>query len=50
MRKMTQEEINQALKQGKWATICSVTPEKSPYAIEATYFLYEKNIGYRFYG
>ena len=46
MRKMTQEEINQALKQGKWATICSVTPEKNPYAIEATYFLYEENIGF----
>ncbi len=46
MRKMTQEEINQALKQGKWATICSVTPEKSPYAIEATYFLCEEKIGF----
>ncbi len=45
MRKMTQKEMKAALEQGKWATICSVTPEKSPYAIEATYFLYEENIG-----
>lgn len=46
MRKMTIEEINQAIKHGKWATICSVTPEKSPYAIEATYFICEENIGF----
>ena len=46
MRKMTKEEIDQAIKHGKWATICSVTPEKNPYAIEATYFLNEENIGF----
>lgn len=36
---MTSEEINLVLKQVKWATICTVSPENRPYAIEATPYL-----------
>ena len=36
MREMTPDEIAYVLAHGKWATICTVTPENTPYAIEAT--------------
>ena len=42
MRKMTDEEIQEIIKRLKWATICSVTVEGQPYAIEATPFYTEK--------
>ncbi|WP_181552799.1 pyridoxamine 5'-phosphate oxidase family protein [Desulfosalsimonas propionicica] len=39
MRKMIEPEIRQALSLWKWATICTVSPGRMPYAIEATYFM-----------
>ena len=38
MRKMTDEEIQKTIDSLNWATICSVTAEGHPYAIEATPF------------
>jgi nitroimidazol reductase NimA-like FMN-containing flavoprotein (pyridoxamine 5'-phosphate oxidase superfamily) len=36
MREMTDEEIGYVLNHAKWGTICTVTPENRPYAVEAT--------------
>ena len=38
IRKMTEPEIEQTVKKLNWASICTVTPGGSPYAIEATPF------------
>ena len=38
MRAMTQEEMDAVICKCKWATICTVSPEGVPYAIEATPF------------
>ncbi|AQQ09869.1 putative flavin-nucleotide-binding protein [Sedimentisphaera cyanobacteriorum] len=46
MRKMTETEINELVKNSNWATICTVTPDGLPYAIEATYFIDGKYIGF----
>ena len=39
MRRMTDEELGTAPKFGKWASICTVTQDNCPYAIEASYFI-----------
>jgi len=36
MREMTAEEILHVMNRAKWGTICTVSPENTPYAIEAT--------------
>ncbi len=46
MRKMTETEITELVKKSNWATICTVTPEGLPYAIEATYFIDGEYIGF----
>lgn len=38
MRRMTDEELLTAPDFGKWASICTVTPDNRPYAVEASYF------------
>ncbi|MDR3176709.1 MAG: pyridoxamine 5'-phosphate oxidase family protein [Desulfovibrio sp.] len=38
MRRMTQEEMRLVIGRCRWATICSVCEDGSPYAIEATPF------------
>ncbi len=38
MRNMTASEMKKAVKSCMWASICTVTPEDKPYAIEATPF------------
>ena len=43
MRKMNEQEIRQTLWIRKWSTICTLTPGQTPYAIEATYFMPDKN-------
>jgi len=44
MRRMTSKEIDLVLKQVKWATICTISPENLPYAIEATPYLENSDI------
>ena len=44
IRKMTEPEIEQTVKKLNWASICTVTPGGSPYAIEATPFFDEDKI------
>ncbi len=39
MKRMTREEMEYVVRRCKWATICTVTREMKPYAIEATPFL-----------
>jgi nitroimidazol reductase NimA-like FMN-containing flavoprotein (pyridoxamine 5'-phosphate oxidase superfamily) len=46
MRKMTEIEINDLVQKSNWATICTVTPEGLPYAVEATYFIDGDYIGF----
>lgn len=46
MRKMTEAEIKEVIDCSNWATICTVTPDCMPYAIEATYFIDGENIGF----
>jgi nitroimidazol reductase NimA-like FMN-containing flavoprotein (pyridoxamine 5'-phosphate oxidase superfamily) len=46
MRKMTHEEIHRGLSYGRWATICTVSAQSTPYAVEATYFTFEDGIGF----
>jgi hypothetical protein len=38
MRAMTESEIDKLVLESKWATIITVSPDGSPYAIEATPF------------
>lgn len=38
MRKMTEPEMRALVASCNWATICTVSPEQKPYAIEATPF------------
>ncbi|MFP4030923.1 MAG: pyridoxamine 5'-phosphate oxidase family protein [Desulfococcaceae bacterium] len=38
MREMTPREMEMVLERARWATICTVTPEGRPHAIEATPF------------
>ena len=38
MRNMTASEMKKTVKSCMWASICTVTPEDKPYAIEATPF------------
>ncbi len=38
MRVMTRQEMEDVIRRCNWATICTVTPEGFPYAIEATPF------------
>jgi len=38
MRRMADDEIQRLLDEVTWGTLCSVTPEGEPYAIEFTYF------------
>ncbi len=44
MREMTQEEIRTVIENQPWATICTVSPDGEPYAIEATPFLLEADL------
>lgn len=46
MRKMTDEEMESFMASASWATICTVTPEGDPYAIEATPFRDGEMIGF----
>lgn len=46
MRKMTENEINELVLRSNWATICTVTPDGYPYAIEATYFMNGQSLGF----
>ncbi len=46
MRKMTEVEINDLVQNSNWATICTVSPEGLPYAVEATYFMDGDCIGF----
>lgn len=46
MRKMTEKELNDLVQNSNWASICTVTPEGLPYAIEATYFIDGQYIGF----
>jgi nitroimidazol reductase NimA-like FMN-containing flavoprotein (pyridoxamine 5'-phosphate oxidase superfamily) len=39
MREMSENEIKEMVQKSKWASICTVTPNGKPYAVEATYFL-----------
>jgi len=39
MRALTPEEIAQVIERVRWAVICTVCPDSSPYAIEATPYL-----------
>ncbi len=41
MRKMTSEEMQEVITHQHWASICTVSPEGQPYAIEATPFMLE---------
>jgi nitroimidazol reductase NimA-like FMN-containing flavoprotein (pyridoxamine 5'-phosphate oxidase superfamily) len=43
---MTDEEIWDLVKASNWATICTVTPEGRPYAIEATHFVNGRSLGF----
>jgi nitroimidazol reductase NimA-like FMN-containing flavoprotein (pyridoxamine 5'-phosphate oxidase superfamily) len=36
MREMTPEEIRFVLARARWASICTVSPDQKPYAVEAT--------------
>ena len=38
MRKTNEQEAKDLLKEFSWGTLCSVTPEGNPYAIEFSYF------------
>ncbi len=44
MRAMTPDEIQAVIGSTKWATICTVSPEGMPYAIEATPFSYHSHL------
>lgn len=46
MRKMTISEIVHGLEMSNWATICTVTPHNTPYAVEATYFYTGDEMGF----
>lgn len=46
MRKMTEQEIQETVARSNWATICTVTPDGKPYAIEATYFIDGEHLGF----
>lgn len=46
MRKMTEQEIRKMIDACNWATICTVSPEQKPYAIEATPFPLEGDVGF----
>ena len=46
MRKMTEAEIDELIAGSNWATICTVTPNGMPYAVEATYFIDGDKIGF----
>lgn len=46
MRKMTESEIDDVIKSSNWATICTVTPEGMPYAVEATFFIDGQYLGF----
>ncbi len=39
MRPMTKEEIVDLIQDHRWTTLCTVTPDGEPYAIEFSYFL-----------
>lgn len=43
MRVMTGPEMEDLIRGCKWATICTVTPDGEPYAIEATPFMLDGN-------
>ncbi len=44
MRKMNDAEIRKLMEDMGWATLCLVSPESRPYAIEFSYFLDEEDI------
>lgn len=44
MRKMNEAEIRKLMEDMGWATLCLVSPESRPYAIEFSYFLDEEDI------
>lgn len=46
MRKMTSEEMDNVIHSVKWASICTVKPDGTPYAIEATPFHDDGKIGF----
>jgi nitroimidazol reductase NimA-like FMN-containing flavoprotein (pyridoxamine 5'-phosphate oxidase superfamily) len=46
MRKMTEAEIHHVVQNSNWATICTVSPEGRPYAVEATYFRDGESFGF----
>jgi nitroimidazol reductase NimA-like FMN-containing flavoprotein (pyridoxamine 5'-phosphate oxidase superfamily) len=46
MRKMTHQEIWDLVNSSKWATICTISPEGRPYAIEATHFVIDQSLGF----
>ena len=46
MRKMTEDEIWDLVTSSNWATICTVTSEGRPYAIEATHFVTGRSLGF----
>lgn len=46
MRKLSDEEIKLVIENSRWASICTVSEDGHPYAIEATPFFYENEVAF----